>query len=107
MSVSFTSNWPISYSELKNFNFKGVWVAEADKSGNVLLTDGSNNLWCYPCFHPGRNFDNSDRSNYCRVDFTTYASNKADKIMEVLKEYFSISFIFKADDRFDEIIGND
>lgn len=105
MSVSFVSTQVIDYSELKSFSFKGVWVDEIDAYENILLTDGANYLWCYRCNESESTVSDESKSNYCNVLFTRYAFNEVEKIMEALKEYFKISFIFESDERFEQIIG--
>lgn len=105
MSVSFVSNLAIDYSELKTFNFKGAWVDEIDTDENILLTDGTNYLWCYPCSEASKNATVESKSNHCHVLFTRYAFNEVEKIMEALEEYFKISFIFESDEGFDIIAG--
>jgi len=104
LSVDFVSNQPIDYSELKRFNFKGVWVDEIDTYGNILLTDGKNYLWCYSCSDKDTATTES-QVNQCHVLFTRYAFNEVERIMEAIKEYFKISFIFESDDRFDKFTG--
>lgn len=105
MSVSFVSNLPIDYSELKTFKFKGVWVDEIDKDENILLTDGKNYLWCHICSEADNTINDESKINHCHVLFIRYAFNEVEKIMEAIEDFFKISFIFESDERFDQIAG--
>ena len=105
MSVEFVSNQPIDYSQLKNFNFKGVWVDKGDSDESILLTDGKNYLWCHPCSEAGNANNDEVKSDYYHVLFIRYAFNEVEKIMGAIKEYFKVSFIFESDERFSDIAG--
>ncbi len=105
MSVSFVSAQTIDYSKLKSFSFKGAWVDEIDEYENILLTDGTNYLWCCRCCEPEKTVNDESPNNLCHVVFTRYAFNEVEKIMEAIEEYFKISFIFESDERFDTIAG--
>jgi len=110
MSISFVSEKPIDFAEIKAFDFMGVKVDEVTEDGIVILTDGTNYLWAGLLDETDLTRFASDKLNpkhsslYGYVDFTRYAGNRAEKLILAIETFFKVTLISEYKEMFFEII---
>ena len=99
MTTDYVPSKNISFSELKAFNHKGVWVDTIGEIDNIILTDGPNYMWVWPPteIEPDEisktNPESASNDIYLGVIFTHYAGNNPTRIVEAIEDFFKVRLI--------------